>query len=476
MRLAQDRLDDELLDRSLTLEGAVAVLAPLLDGGTEWLLIRNTLVEQGLAPDDVDNALRRLLFLHAVEGAGDATVSKLERLLRGEETVPTSILEGARFGCQGSGACCQGYAFGPLTDADVAKLDALDLATAFPDLAPPYVEANEGGRYLRRDGDRCVFLTDDRRCGLHAVFGSDAKPGFCRLFPLDSFATIEGIRVVDRGTCATFAVSARVGLPLVDDLPRVRPLLPPPVLYHPVVLVGEWAWDYALLLRFTTAATTLVKRNLGTASSTLMAIARCLDALMEATAQCPLEPGQPDAAVNAVLAIDGASWYRSAGSDAAIAGTRAMSDLLRALGVALTEGGDAHALAARDLAVLIEHTAAALAADTSPPAAIAADAGVDEALRISMRQQLFGRHFLVGGHASAGLVRIAVIQLLALAGARIEAGARALTAADLNRGHVLATRAFESGKFDAVLVEHEPRWRVLLDGLAHAAQRTIVVH
>jgi hypothetical protein len=107
--------------------------------------------------------------------------------------------------------------------------------------------------------------------------------------------------------------------------------------------------------------------------------------------------------------------------------------------------------------VLIEHTAAALAADTSPPAAIAADAGVDEALRISMRQQLFGRHFLVGGHASAGLVRIAVIQLLALAGARIEAGARALTAADLNRGHVLATRAFESGKFDAVLVEHEPR-------------------
>jgi hypothetical protein len=69
-----------------------------------------------------------------------------------------------------------------------------------------------------------------------------------------------------------------------------------------------------------------------------------------------------------------------------------------------------------------------------------------------------------------------VIQLLALAGARIEAGARSLTAADLNRGHVLATRAFESGKLDAVLVEHEPRWRVLLDGLAHAAQRTIVVH
>ena len=462
-----------MLNRNLLLEGAAAALAPFLDGSTEWLLIRDTLVELGHEPEAVDNALRRLLFLHAIEGAGDAMVAKLERLLRREEALPTSILEGARFGCQGSGACCQGYAFGPLSDADVAGLDALDLAAAFPHVAPPYVEASEGGRFLRHDGDRCVFLTDERQCGLHAAFGSEAKPGFCRLFPLESFATIEGIRVVDRGTCATFAVSARVGLPLVDDLPRVRPLLPPPVLHHPVVLVGEWAWDYGLFLRFTTAATTLIKRNLGTASETLMAIGRCLDALTEATAQCPLGTGQPDAIVGAVLASDGASWYRPPGSDAVLAGTRALSDLLRALGVALAEAvdrGQTHALAARELAVLLDHTAAAISADTFLPPAIAADADVDEALRISLRQQLFGRHVLVGGHASAGLVRIAVIQLLALAGARIEAGERALTAVDLNRGHVLATRAFESGKLDAVLVEHEPRWRVLLDGLARAAQ------
>jgi Fe-S-cluster containining protein len=470
MRLEQGRLEDGLLDRSLLLEGAAAALAPMLDGTAEWSLIRTTLVELGHAPEAVDNALRRLLLIHAVEGAGDALVAKLERVLRREETLPISILEGARFGCQGSGACCQSYAFGPLTDDDVAALDALDLAAAFPHVAPPYVETNEGGRYLRRDGDRCVFLTAQRRCGLHAAFGSEAKPGFCRLFPLESFATIEGIRVVDRGTCATFAVSARAGLPLVDDLPRVRPLLHPPVLHHPVVLVKEWAWDYGLFLRFTTAATTMIKRNLGTASETLMAIGRCLDALTEATAQCPLGPGQPDAIVSAVLAVDGTSWYRAPSSDAAIAGARAISELLRALGEAMTEAADrgqTHALAAREL---IEHTAAAVTADTLPARAVAADAGVDEALRISMRQQLFGRHILVGGHASAGLMRIAVIQLLALAGARLQAGQRALGAADLNRGHVLAARAFESGRLDAVLVEHEPRWRVLLDGLARAAQ------
>ncbi len=471
MRVEQDRLEDGLLHRSLLLEGAAAALAPLLDGATEWSSTRTALVELGHAGDAVDNALRRLFFLHAVEGAGDAMVATLERVLRGEYALPTSILEGARFGCQGSGACCQGYAFGPLSDADVAGLDALDLAAAFPHVVLPYVETNDVGRFLRHDGDRCVFLTAERRCGLHAAFGSDAKPGFCRLFPLESFATIEGIRVVDRGTCATFAVSARVGLPLVDDLPRVRPLLPPPVLHHPVVLLEEWGWDYGIFLRFTTAATTLVKRNLGTASETLMAIGRCLDALVDATAQCPLEPGQPDAIVSAVLAIDGASWYRTPSTEAAVAGTHAFGELLRALGITLTEAierGQTNVSEARELAVLIEHTAAAVVAEPAP--AMTADPAIDEALRISMRQQLFGRHVLVGGHASAGLVRIAVIQLLALAGARIGAGERALTAADLNRGHVLATRGFESGRLDAVLVEHEPRWRVLLDGLARAAQ------
>ena len=195
-----------MLERRYPLEGAAAALAPLLDGATELSEIRTNLVVRGHAAEDVDAAFRRFFLLHAVEGAGDAIVEKLGRVLRREEAVPTSILEGARFGCQGSGACCHGYAFGPLTDADVAGLDSLELAAAFPHVAPPYVEAHDGGRYLRRDGDRCVFLAEDRRCGLHAAFGADAKPGFCRLFPLDAFGTIEGIRVVDRGTCATFEI------------------------------------------------------------------------------------------------------------------------------------------------------------------------------------------------------------------------------------------------------------------------------
>ncbi len=470
-----DQLVDGLLQRRYPLEGAAAALAPVLDGIAEWSTIRSTLVASGHIDEDVDAALRRLLLLHAVEGAGDQLVAKLGRVVRREEAVPTSILDGARFGCQGSGACCQGYAFGPLTDDDVAGLDALDLATAFPHVEPPYVEANDGGRYLRRTGVRCVFLGDDQRCGLHARFGADAKPSFCRLYPLDSFGTIEGIRVVDRGSCATFAISSRVGLPLVDDLDRVRPLLNPPLLHHPLALVDGWAWDYGLFLRFTTAATTLIRRNLGTASETLHAIGRCLDALTVATARCPLEPGQPDAIVSAVLAIADASWYRAPRDEAAARGARTLGTLLRAFGRALTaaiDEGRAGASSARlgELAVLIDHTAGALATHGGRATAAAVPAAeIDQALRISLRQQLFGRHVLVGGHAGAGLVRIGVIQLLALAGARIDAGDR-IDAVDLNRGHMLATRGFYSGILDDVLVAHEPSWRELLDGLSLATR------
>lgn len=472
LRVEGDQLADDLLKRSYPLVGAMAAVVPRLDGETAWDDVQAAVVAGGATADDAGEALRRLFVLHAIEGAGDAMVAKLGRVLRREESVPTSILEGARFACQGSGACCQGYAFGPLTDADVARLEALDLAAAFPAVAAPYYETHAAGRYLRRDGERCVFLGADQRCGIHAAFGADAKPGFCRLYPLDSFGTVEGIRIVDRGTCATFGVSARTGLPLVDDLERVRPLLAAPALHHPVVLVDEWAWDYGLFLRFTTAATTMVRANRAPAAETLHAIGRLLDALALATARCPLAPGQPDAIVGSILALPDTAWYRPSRREAD--GVRALVELLRALSETVTAAlarnliGSA-AARVRSFSLLVDHTADTLDdGPGAPPPPPAAD--VDEALRLSLRQQLFGRHLIVNNHAGAGLARIAIIQLLALAAARLDAGPRPLTAADLSRGHMLTTRAFGSTMLDDTLAAHDPRWRLLLDGLPAAAR------
>ena len=475
MHVEDDRLANWLLHRRIELDGATAALAARLDGSREWGEVRAELVEAGHDGLDVDRGLRSLLARHLVEGAGDELAARLERVVHRTEAVPTSILDGARFGCQGSGACCTGYSFGPLEDADVARLDALDLAGAFPDLEAPYVIEDERGRYLRRVDDHCVFLGADRLCRIHATFGGEHKPGFCRLYPLDSFATLEGVRVVDRGSCATFGTSARVGLPLVDDLDRVRALLDEPRLHHPDALVDDQAWDYGLYLRFTTAATTLVKQGLGTAAETLYALGRVLDALSMLVASCPLEPGQPDEVVTRLLASEAAPWYRRPRPRAAARGLDVLVETLGELAAALAqaiEGRQARSSLTplRELCTLVEDTAERVAGHEGEPPEAAWGADVDQALRTSMRQQLFGRHSLVRGHAGAGLVRIGLIQLLALAAARAGAGARALGPDDLNRGHMLATRGFYTGVLDGVLVEREPEWRPLLDGLEHAVR------
>ena len=476
LHVAEGQLDDWLLHRKLVLDETVAAVVGSLDGVEEWTTIRATLIDAGHDGAEVDDALRACYCLHAVEGAGDELAAKLERVVTKAEIVPTSILEGARFACQGSGQCCSGYSFGPLSDADIATLDGLDLATSFPHVAAPYYETNEAGRYLRKAGDQCVFLNGERRCGLHAAFGAASKPHFCRLYPLDSFGTLEGVRVVDRGTCATFGVSARTGLPLADDVPLVRELFGPATLHHPMVFVDGQGWDYSLYLRFTTAATDLIKRNRGTAGETLHAIGRCLDALALAVMTCPLEPGQPDDVVSRVLAASDEAWYRSPELYAGFRAVRSLGTVLRELAVAAdTAIVDGRAVSSagryRELIELVEYTADAIALYDGTPIAPPPPAGpdVDEALRLSLRQQLFGRNVLVGGLAGAGLVRIGLIQLLALAGARRQAGARPLTAADVSYGHMIAVRSLHPEAAGGFLTLQEEGWRELLDGILLAS-------
>ena len=73
-------------------------------------------------------------------------------------------------------------------------------------------------------------------------------------------------------------------------------------------------------------------------------------------------------------------------------------------------------------------------------------------------------------------MRIGLIQLFALAGARRDAPDRELAAADLSRGHMLATRSFYTTLLDPVLVEHERDWRALLDGLDEVLAGAIMVY
>jgi Fe-S-cluster containining protein len=478
LRVEDGQIVDGLLRRELAIEGTALAVAARLDGDLPWDELRAALAGEGHDPADLDSALRGLLLLHFVEGAGDELTGRLARVVAGEEEVPTAILDGVRFACQGSGACCSGYSFGPLSDADVTRLGELDLAGRFPALAPPYLEERDTGRYLRKTGDACIFLAADRRCGLHAAFGADAKPHFCRLYPLDSFGTVDGWRIVDRGTCATFGVSARSGLPLYDDLPRVHALLDPPVLHHPIAVVDGRGWDHGLFLRFTGAALDLAGRGLGSALDTVGAIARWLDALAQGLERCPLERGQPDQMASWILDIDGAVWYRPPRPEAARRGLRLVGELIEACATTVTAALDDDAAAAsaprlREFRAAADRVAATIARavdDELEPPAVAHAADVEDALRTSLRQQLFGRHVLAGGHAGAGLVRIGLVQLFALAGGRRQAGARPLAAADLSRGHMLAMRTFHTNVLEDLLGDNDEHWRDLIDGLPLAAR------
>jgi Fe-S-cluster containining protein len=207
----------------------------------------------GAVPEQVERELRQMILLGLFEDTCVASRERLELIRKGEE-LASRVLEGSRFGCQNSGACCRGYVFGSIREEEKIRIEALDLHKALPRLgrSPLFVEAGTSlGRPTYRlgtVGEACVFLEDGPSCGLHRAFGAGAKPALCQLYPLAAIATIDGLKIYDRGECATFAVSARTGTLLEEDIPRIRALVNEEI-YHPMAqLHGSWRCDYGLIL------------------------------------------------------------------------------------------------------------------------------------------------------------------------------------------------------------------------------------
>ncbi|MFZ5480598.1 MAG: YkgJ family cysteine cluster protein [Myxococcota bacterium] len=188
------------------------------------------------APDDA--LLRSLALLHLV--GDDPAVEKMRDLRAGKAPMAVVALPGARFACQGSGGCCANYVFGPLTDADVERVTGL-VGEGWFETRPDQT------RFLHTDAEgRCVFLEGGNRCGLHARYGATSKPGFCQLFPLVAWPTLDGLRLVDNGECLSFPASAADGPGLREGFAEVQDLLPAQVaLQHPVVGFPGGQCDFA---------------------------------------------------------------------------------------------------------------------------------------------------------------------------------------------------------------------------------------
>jgi Fe-S-cluster containining protein len=466
----EDRsLWDPLLDRRLRLGPRTAALVDAL-GAPLTEVLSATASAGPCTLDEAGDALRDLLRLNLVEGAAPEVVARL-RDAAGPIGKP-QVLPRARFGCAARGQCCRVYRPGPLTESCVAGLAEAEsaLRAAFPDLPPPpWIEAHpdEGGasrRYLRRIEGRCVFLRPDQRCGVHAVAGREAKPEVCRLFPFDAVRTLDGLRVFEVSQCSAFAVTSQQGELHSEAAPEVVRLASErPRLHHPMFLVAPGVpSDYGHLLpleaRLLELAETL---PLATRWATCAAAAR---EHASALTSFPLEPGQPALTARAIRTWEGQPLATPEPGAAALA----LVAVGEALSRAMSQGEENDAPLADAFRDALEAATSLLAERAGlaegPLPEVVARAGslpldleeTDAMLRRGLRNRLFGAKLLVAGRLRPGVLRIALLELLTVAGARLSAaleGSPRVEPRHLSAGHWAASLPLARTPIAAALVE-----------------------
>jgi hypothetical protein len=423
----------------------------------------------------VEREIRQLMLLGLFEGTCAAIRGRLDKI-RGGEKLAARVLDDSRFRCQGSGECCRGYVFGPVSEEEKSRIEALNPRQALPQLGnkrlfePMGTASGRRSYKLATTSGVCVFLEAGLRCGLHQAFGADAKPALCQLFPLAAAATIDGLKVYDRGECATFAISARQGTLLADELPKIRALADRD-LYHPTVrFYRSWTCDYGLVLALADRLDADVRSQ--APLQALHDIGHVVRGFIEALTTCPLEEGQPESAVSQALAHPAGELRPSTMAVA----TNARSGLARlaALAAALAERAapaERHTplfvQATSLLAEICEHVLRGrpLSASGDRALAITTEANTDRAMSLSLRHQVFGRDMLLDGSLPAGLLRMALVVVVSLAGSRILARderAAIVTPRQLSLSHMVVKRTLNRPEPDRLLrANGQQAWPVL---------------
>lgn len=429
----------------------------------------------GAMPERVERELRQMVLLGLFEDTCVESRKRLELIRKGEE-LASRVLENSRFSCQNSGACCRGYVFGSIREEEKIRIEALDPHKALPHLgkSPLFVETGtSSGKPTYRlgtVGEACVFLEEGPHCGLHRAFGAGAKPALCQLYPLAAIATIDGLKIYDRGECATFAVSARTGTLLEADIPRIRALVDEEI-YHPMAqLHGSWRCDYGLILTLARRLDQEAKSHSPLAA--LHMIGHMSRGFIVALTKCPLEAGQPEAAGAVALARPSGKFRPSEEAVAANAraGLRAMAILAAGLAERVAPQ-DAFAPPFKAAASLLAEICrgglgeAPLPERAQRAVAISVEGDCETALRLSLRQQLFGRELLLDDQLPAGLLRMAFVVALTLAGARLQAlegGQDVVLPHHLSAGHMIAKRTLHRPEPHGLLrVNGEQAWCIL---------------
>lgn len=478
-------LRDGLTGNIFPLNGIALKTVAVMDGQISVHgVLANVARECAIDPIHVERELRQLLLLGLLEGACDSYRKRFRQIREGE-LPPQAVLAGSRFGCQGSGACCRGYVFGPVSEKEKARIEAREPAKVMPHLAnqPLFVKArSNGGKpvyQLATSGDACVFLEQGLTCGLHRAFGPTAKPALCQLYPLAALTTIEGLKVYDRGECATFAQSAATGDLLEDTVEKVRKLVDDQI-YHPVVRLDKsWRCDYGMALAL--AARLDEEACFHPPLQALQAIGQVTRTWILALTQCPIEAGQPVAAVAGVLDRRASPF----GSTVAgvVPNTTFGLGRLASLAEELVENlapTESMAASFTGAASLVSEVCRNLLSEqpmsrrARAATALPLQTDAEAALTLSLRHMLFGHELLMDDHLPAGLLRMALVLLLAIAGARLRAldeGAGAVSAGHLSFAHMVAKRKLNRHEPYLILrTSGEQAWPIL-DALPQLAQK-----
>lgn len=103
-----------------------------------------------------------------------------------------------RYECLQCGKCCRCFRIA-LTALEIEAIAKLD----WPHPPPRYYELFQGRSVLKhKDGGDCVFLDEQSRCRMHALFGAHCKPLSCKAYPFEFLATFgDEVTVMARFDC-----------------------------------------------------------------------------------------------------------------------------------------------------------------------------------------------------------------------------------------------------------------------------------
>jgi lysine-N-methylase len=143
---------------------------------------------------------------------------------------PLDVLPDYSLTCDATGGCCGVYGsivFTPLEAARARSTLPLvrnggeDPRRAF---TPERGAGDEGSLAVALVDNRCAYLAEDGRCGLHVKGGASAKPAGCRIYPatfVDDGASIRVSVGVECG-CVLASIGWPGGAPLVPEGARTR--------------------------------------------------------------------------------------------------------------------------------------------------------------------------------------------------------------------------------------------------------------